>query len=136
MGSLIGILKYEYYRALDMMSEDFMMFINHWESKVPHTLDDPDMFVRRMGYWIINRWVFIFIIRFERWDALYMWIYQILDDNGDGKLYPEEVKHQFEVFAVPVIHIKELYYYLDENGDSVIEREEWHDWSETIRKLL
>lgn len=37
---------------------------------------------------------------------------------------------------MPVIHVKEIYLYLDEDGDGIIDREEWRDWSETIRKLL
>ena len=75
-----------------MMSEDFGMFINHWEHRATHSVDDPDMFVRRMGYWILNRLLkFKNCGRFERWDSLYMWIYQILDDNGDGNLIPKEV---------------------------------------------
>lgn len=69
-------------RAIKMMNEDFLMFIYHFDNHTPHTLDDPDMFVRRMGYWILNR--------FERWDTLYMWIYQMLDDDGDGLLTAKE----------------------------------------------
>lgn len=54
------------------------------ENHTPHTIDDPDMSVRRIGYWILNRLFFYFflnkkflfyMVRFERWDALYMWIY-------------------------------------------------------------
>lgn len=39
------------------MSEDFMVFVDHWENGTPHTIDDPDMFVRRLGYWIVNKFM-------------------------------------------------------------------------------
>lgn len=29
-----------------------------------------------------------------------------------------------------------MFEYLDENGDGILQREEWADWSETIRRLL
>lgn len=60
----------------------------------------------------------------------------MLDDNGDGNLTPQEVAHQFKIFEIPTIHVKEIFYYLDEEGNGIIERDEWADWSETFRKLL
>lgn len=62
-----------------MLSEGFSKWVNHYENNTPHTIDDPDMFVRRLGYWILNRYfvinIFKHYFRFERWDSLYMWIY-------------------------------------------------------------
>lgn len=42
-----------------MLSEGFSKWVNHYENNTPHTIDDPDMFVRRLGYWILNRYFVI-----------------------------------------------------------------------------
>ena len=68
---------------MTLFHDGFKAFIHHHQNKDKHPIEDPDMFVRRIGYWILER--------FERWDALYMWIYQLLDDDGNGEITPKEM---------------------------------------------
>lgn len=102
--------------------------MQHFESGEVHSKDDPDLFVRRIGMWILSR--------FERWDAVFNWIYQLLDDNGEGRLTPKECANQFTVFGVATIHVREIFEYFDDNGDGIVTRVEWEELSETIRRLL
>jgi hypothetical protein len=60
----------------------------------------------------------------------------MLDDDGDGLLTAKEAADQFKVFEVPIVHVKELFSSLDDSNDGVLDRDEWADWSETLRRLL
>jgi hypothetical protein len=44
----------------------------------------------------------------------------LLDEDGNGLMDPNECLKQFDTFDVPVFHVKELFEYLDEDGDGAI----------------
>ncbi|CAD8084761.1 unnamed protein product [Paramecium sonneborni] len=115
-------------RGLQMLHNGFKTFVKHIEEQQKHTKNDKDLFVRKIGFWILDR--------FERWDGLFNWIYQLLDDNGDGQLTPKECAAQLNTFAVSMVHVREIFEYMDEDGDGILLRNEWADFSETFRKLL
>lgn len=79
-----------------------------------HPINDEDLFVRKIGIWILSR--------FERWDAMFNWIYQLLDNDGDGHLSPKECGKQFEIFGVAPTHIRDIFEYFDEDGNGIVTR--------------
>jgi sodium/potassium/calcium exchanger 1 len=122
----LGNLKQNLLRGMSNNTFDFR-WQGTFRAGILKLLRDPGTWVETGGVGIVAK---------IAGDADY--VFQKIDQNGDGHIDKQELKHLFNLLECRVSdhELDEVFAILDENGDGVISEEEFNKWYTTSAELI